>query len=324
MLINAVLWSGLFGVFDLAFAQTWIQTSAPIKNWWSIASSADGNTLIAATADGGQSQIYISTNSGLAWISNTVVPLGDPCVAASADGCRLAIVRSGTHTNGFFISTNTGVSWSQVRDPTNVWWASIATSADGRNLVALGEVPEEIVTSTNFGATWTPQAAVPTLTGQSEWGPAASSADGIRLVVAPVNGGKIYISTNSGINWITNIVYDANWICLASSADGNKLAAATHAGLVYVSTNRGIGWKSKSLTSIQLNALSCSADGKTLVAGAGIFFLWTIFISQPMPARLGLRQARQRIIGIRSPPRRMEASYRPWRMAVASGYRNTR
>jgi len=65
LLPAAILFCGLFNAVNRAPAQTWTQaTNAPIGNWHSVASSADGNNLIAAVEFGG---VYISTNSGVTW-----------------------------------------------------------------------------------------------------------------------------------------------------------------------------------------------------------------------------------------------------------------
>ena len=44
---------------------TWVSINAPVANWQSVASSADGNRL--AAADYRDRVIYISTNSGAVW-----------------------------------------------------------------------------------------------------------------------------------------------------------------------------------------------------------------------------------------------------------------
>ena len=199
-----------------AFAQTWTQTSAPITNWWSIASSADGTKLIAATAWGEACEIYISTNSGRAWVLNYFMPVADACVDSSADGTVLAALGAAGvsgQTNGFCISTNSGTSWRCVPNVANSWWSSVAISVDGRKLVALGGIPEEIITSTNFGTTWINQARAPVLGSQSGW-VVASSADGTKLIAAQSNGGMIYISTNSGVNWVSNMYNTAGCVLL--------------------------------------------------------------------------------------------------------------
>jgi photosystem II stability/assembly factor-like uncharacterized protein len=53
---------------------TWTQTSAPTNyDWFSVASSADGNQLVAVGSDLSFSQgvIFTSTNSGATWIQQT-------------------------------------------------------------------------------------------------------------------------------------------------------------------------------------------------------------------------------------------------------------
>jgi hypothetical protein len=45
---------------------TWVTNNTPSEHWVTVASSADGTRLAAATADG---LLYYSTNSGAVWIS---------------------------------------------------------------------------------------------------------------------------------------------------------------------------------------------------------------------------------------------------------------
>jgi hypothetical protein len=63
---------------------SWILASAPNNHWSSIASSADGNKLLA-----GSSGIYTSGDSGITW-QLPGVPGGSWYVASSADGNSLA------------------------------------------------------------------------------------------------------------------------------------------------------------------------------------------------------------------------------------------
>jgi hypothetical protein len=46
------------------FGTTWTRTSAPIRPWASVACSANGDQLVAATYDGA---ICVSTNSAATW-----------------------------------------------------------------------------------------------------------------------------------------------------------------------------------------------------------------------------------------------------------------
>src|SRR5436190_15456843 len=71
-----------------AFAQYWHPTSAPNRDWLSVASSADGNNLVAVGATPG---IYTSTDSGFTWQSNAVTAAFSGA-AASADGTKMVVV----------------------------------------------------------------------------------------------------------------------------------------------------------------------------------------------------------------------------------------
>ena len=84
-----------------------------------------------------------------------------------------------------------------------------------------------------------------------------SSADGNKLVAAagenpivgffPITNGPIYVSTNAGATWMVSGAPTNYWSCIASSADGTKLAAGTiginsegypePSGLIFVSTD---------------------------------------------------------------------------------------
>jgi hypothetical protein len=113
---------------------TWAYSSAPVTDWYSIASSSNGMTLVAIC--GG---LYASTNSGVNWTPtsvSTIATLGDggPAVASSYDGTRLVAVTDG---GGIYTSTNSGTTWMQQANQPNTEWRAVASSADGTKLVAL-------------------------------------------------------------------------------------------------------------------------------------------------------------------------------------------
>jgi hypothetical protein len=137
---------------------TWIQTSAPSNVWVSVASSADGNRLVAAaqlsstlnstnfiilTPNG----VWTSADSGATWISNNVPPLLSwEGVASSADGTKLVAVAQ--VSSNVFTSTNSGATWISNGVP-NLVWISVASSADGNGFVAADLDPN--------GGIWTSQ-----------------------------------------------------------------------------------------------------------------------------------------------------------------------
>jgi len=194
--IMTVAFYGWFIAVNSASAQTWTQTSAPIKAWTCIALSADGAKMVAGTYEG---EIYTSIDLGRTWDLKNASSNRWLCVALSANGSVLAASGNAEPANAFLVSTNSEIDWFQVPTLTNTLWASVAISADGSRLLALAEAPKEIVTSTNFGSSWTTQTKAPTLDYQYYWNWIASSADGTKLVAVTYNGGPIYRSTNSGV-----------------------------------------------------------------------------------------------------------------------------
>ena len=70
---------------------TWMQaTNAPVATWYSVASSADGNHLLACSYFGGN--VYISTNAGVSWIQ-TRLPSNDTgrCLVGGGNDGLLAV-----------------------------------------------------------------------------------------------------------------------------------------------------------------------------------------------------------------------------------------
>lgn len=157
------------------------------------------------------------------------------------------------------------ISFAQAWTPTgapNLFWMSIASSADGTKLAAVegGSQTGPICTSTNSGMTWITN-NVPYL----YWSSIASSADGTKLV-AGVYGGAIYSSTNSGANWVSNSVPFTYWQGVASSADGKNWAAVVNGGGIYFSTNSGSTWTPSDAPSEGWRSIATSADGTKMVA----------------------------------------------------------
>jgi hypothetical protein len=199
---------------------SWTQTPCPVDSFYpsSIASSADGNTLI-----GGANSLYLSTNHGNTWVINSTTPkpIGEGC-AMSADAITMLV-------NGApYLSTNSGATWI-VATNLQTEMRAAATSADGMKLFAMGDAG--VWASMNGGALWFKLTNAPT----SSYGSIASSADGTRLILARrITSSALFISTNSGLAWTTANVPSNTWCSVASSADGNTLAAAIKGGGIWI------------------------------------------------------------------------------------------
>jgi hypothetical protein len=217
-------------------------------------------------AAGGSRGIYISLDSGTSWITNTA-PTFLTGIASSASGTKLVAMHQNyaaySHDQIWY-STNAATTWAQAGVPDSLW-NSVASSADGSKLVAVGTW---IFTSSNSGATW-----VSNNVPKEQWQAVAASADASRLAAAADHGG-ILISTNSGTNWTWTSAPMTNWWAIASSADGSRLTAAVYGGGIYISTNWGMNWNKTDAPNANWQAVACSADGSRLAAvvyGGGIY-----------------------------------------------------
>jgi hypothetical protein len=196
----------------------------------SIVSSADGSKLIVAYPEG----VFRSVDSGITWISNSVTTnnLHWLFLALSADA---SVVVAADNYGYIYTSTNSGADWIQTSAPLGNW-QGIASSADGKRLVAVDQ---------GFGPGWLGN------TG---------------------NAGPIYISTNAGLTWTSNNMPSQIWIAVASSADGRMLAAAAYdtgsGAPIYISTNSGESWTPEAVSN-QWGCIASSADGTKLVAAIG-------------------------------------------------------
>jgi hypothetical protein len=115
---------------------TWSPASVPSGGWVSVASSADGTHLVAASQPNVEyytpGLIYFSTNSGLTWSSNSAVNATWSSVASSADGTKFVAV---DNAGLVLVSTNSGTTWATNLAPI-VAWQPVAMSGDGSKIIA--------------------------------------------------------------------------------------------------------------------------------------------------------------------------------------------
>ena len=267
---------------------TWTMRTAPgDAPWSSIASSADGTKLAAV---GVGTSIWTSGDSGVTWVARDSVRSWDS-VTMSADGSRVAAATLETTSGG-----NNGRIYTLEQAPgaafgAGTWieraetqmWRSIASSADGRKLVAAAY--QDVVTSQltgvftsdNYGVTWT-RRPTPAVTAYR----VTSSADGNRLAMVE-RFGKIYTSSDSGVTWSAG-TFEGGFNSVASSADGSVLVAvqangtnpatepaapAGRDGRLLVSTNSGATWTERATRNWWRGA-AVSADGNRLVGAVNV------------------------------------------------------
>ncbi len=240
---------------------TWLQSAAPTSLGWScIACSGDGLKL-AASASGGP--IYVSSDSGASWTQTSAPTNQWASDASSAEGTSLVAAANGFYDRSnnwrgglIYISTDSGATWTSTSAPSN-GWQSVACSADGTRLMAIGTTGTYI--SDNSGLVWTQTNPI----GAAS---VATSADGNMVFLA---GERIYTSLYLGLWKMGNApaaFWQAPWQALASSANGTKLAAAVHGGPIYTSADSGATWAQTTAPSNYWESIASSADGTKLIA----------------------------------------------------------
>ncbi len=122
--------------------------------------------------------------------------------------------------------------WTQRINSGNNYWASMASSSDGKKIVAAesyynGPTPGYIYTSVDSGLNWVKRINA----GLRNWSSVSSSSDGTKLA-ATIGGdnnnheGYIYTSIDGGETWVEQTSSGIHaWNSITSSSDGTKLAA---------------------------------------------------------------------------------------------------
>jgi len=265
----------LLSLASSAAAQVWTKTGAPNKSWIAVASSADGNKLVAAF-QGSSGGIYLSTNAGATWTAASVPAKFWTGLASSADGGVLLAVASydgaGT-TGGVYTSTNSGGTWVSNAVPVNFYpMGATAVSASGKTLIVGGVVssPGLAYYSTNMGATWSSN-GLPT---GGYWSSVACTGDGAAAKLAAAWGGTVYTSTNAGATWANNNLGGSS--TLVSSADASHLFV--YGSVMLGSTNWGVTWRQTGSQPNGYMQMASSSDAKRLVGlYAGNVYLSTDF-----------------------------------------------
>src|SRR6185369_16330006 len=134
----------------------WVETGAPVVSlayYTSVACSADGATVIAVQqpSSGEVSALYISTNSGVTWMTNALSATRLSVVGCSADGATLLAM---SRYSNVFSSNNAGATWRSNNVPGS-HWNHVLGSADGTKWVASASANENatvVYTSQDSGA----------------------------------------------------------------------------------------------------------------------------------------------------------------------------
>lgn len=220
-----------------------------IKNWNSISSSSNMNTII--TCD--NNYIYLTLNGGSLW--NVITSLPNTiysAVCSSGDG---SVVIGAVKNGKLYVSTDTNHTiWSTISIEKN--WKGISSSYNGNKIVAVSD-DGQLYISNNKGTSWSTRDQI------RNWSNVYVSPDGI-YITAVVYGGQIYVSYDGGINWI-GVESNRNWVSARISNDGMYMSAAEANGNIYYSKEYGMNWYTVKDVK-NWKDIAMSNDGNVLVA----------------------------------------------------------
>ena len=270
-------YAGLVGALDEIRFYNGVLTQAQVT-----ASMADSPALLVPSivvtrVMGGESSTasaIVTNNSTYSWLWTDRASTGTLTakdVAISDNGRRLVAVDY--NNGGISLSADGGVTWREAFPAGSGYWASVASSADGRVILAVGQNRGPGYTaklSTDFGATWSsiaPSCGV--------WQGSAMSADGAHIVIGCGNGGSVAITNDAGATWsyFNPPVNWASWV--AMSSDGRYVAVATgqsggnRAGPIYTSSDFGATFTTQLGSGNHYwNNIAISDDGTRLAASS--------------------------------------------------------
>lgn len=238
--------------------QTWQErTGSGSRAWRKIVSSDSGNKLAAMT----NGSIYVSTDSGATWTTNSPVRSVWSSLDISGDGSNILAGDSVSVSGGLWRSSDDGATWTQTYNNTRNWMG-MAISQDGMTAIASSSA-YRLAKTTDGGASWTLITSVGLLT----WRDVAISNSGT-TIYAVVSGGAVYRSLNGGTSWtaLSGPTSQA-WYGVATSADGTKVVlTAESSGNVHTSNDSGANWTThSSLSTGSWYGVDTSATGSRAV-----------------------------------------------------------
>jgi len=171
------------------------------------------------------------------------------------------------------------IYWGETRPAgdVNKNWRSVATSYDGKNLIA-ASYGGRLWTSSDGGCTWIERRPIDD--NNYNWFCVASNITGSYLV-AGISVGRMYRSVNYGVTW-SEIQPKGNaegsWYSVAVDYDGSNLIAVEYNGRVWTSSDFGVNWTERRPAGDFDKVWYCCAsdqDGSFLMVGAVGGRLWT-------------------------------------------------
>ena len=259
---------------------TWSQTDSPQTNWVLIAGSSTGQNMLAAENNGilfystdyGNKWTAVSSSPQIMWSSIACEGGGSNCIAVALNaGSTLYYFDFGQLTLSFYSVSYLNVNaWAAITIgccyQDSSWSVAYVAAGDTSNSYS-----GRIYYSNNIGAsdTYVELSGSPTL----EWTAITCNSDGTTVVAAANNNG-IYYSLNSGETWtMSDAPSNNNWFRLATSLNGQYLAAlegcvgtSCTTNQIYLSADLGKTWILSNANEKPYSALASNGSGSLIAA----------------------------------------------------------
>ena len=143
---------------------TAVASNVDSVHWLTIVSSTSGTNFTAlATDDSSYYFVYTSNNFGVIWTKVLDTTSALTTLTASATGKIIAILGESCNpycSPAILISHNFGKSWKSVESPYwNNYGTTITSSSSGRYMAAIGMIDGYVITSVDYGQTWSTQSS---------------------------------------------------------------------------------------------------------------------------------------------------------------------
>jgi hypothetical protein len=185
---------------SVSFADSTVQSNNLPFTPTAIAASQDGTHIVAAQ-NNTTTQFYVSDNSGVDWTPVSVsssTSAGPQQLVSTPDGETLF----GVYGGRYYSSTDGGLNWTSTTGHNNHSFVMMAYAADSGVIYAVDWVngPNQIVSSSDFGQTWTL-----VYTATRDINSVGVNADGTKLYDTEFdesdNSTFTNVSTNGGVTW---------------------------------------------------------------------------------------------------------------------------